>query len=149
RDLRDRDGARPQGPPVGTAGRGRLRGRTHAGADRRGERSPRTGTRGRMSTVIPAGFSVEVTAPATCANLGAGYDSFGLALGIADTVRARLAEAEVPHDSRVTVRGEGAGFLPRSGDHLILRIAEQILAAREVSGADRLVLECDNAIPQS
>jgi len=102
-----------------------------------------------MSTVIPAGFSVEVTAPATCANLGAGYDSFGLALGIADTVRARLAEAEVPHDSRVTVRGEGAGFLPRSGDHLILRIAEQILAAREVSGADRLVLECDNAIPQS
>ena len=37
--------------------------------------------------VIPQGFSVEVTAPATSANLGAGYDSFGLALGFSDTVR--------------------------------------------------------------
>ncbi len=98
---------------------------------------------------IPEGFSVEVTAPATSANLGAGYDSFGLALGIADTVRARLADADVPADSRAVITGEGADFLPRSGDHLILRVAEQILAARDVSGGERLVLECDNAIPQS
>ena len=98
---------------------------------------------------IPAGFSVEVTAPATSANLGAGYDSFGLALGVADTVRARLADAEAPHDARAVITGEGADFLPRSGDHLILRVAEQILAAREVAGGERLVLECENAIPQS
>lgn len=98
---------------------------------------------------IPAGFSVEVTAPATSANLGAGYDSFGLALGVADTVRARLSDTEVPHDSRVVITGEGADFLPRTGDHLILRVAEQILAAREVAGGERLVLECENAIPQS
>lgn len=98
---------------------------------------------------IPAGFSVEVTAPATSANLGAGYDSFGLALGVADTVRARLADAEVPHGARAVITGEGADFLPRSGDHLILRVAEQILAAREVAGGSRLVLECENAIPQS
>lgn len=98
---------------------------------------------------IPAGFLVEVTAPATSANLGAGYDSFGLALGIADTVRARLADAEVAHDARAVITGEGAEFLPRSGDHLILRIAEQILTARGVAGGERLVLECENAIPQS
>ncbi|MGO1397680.1 MAG: homoserine kinase [Brevibacterium yomogidense] len=98
---------------------------------------------------IPAGFSVEVTAPATSANLGAGYDSFGLALGVADTVRARLSDTEVPHDSRAVITGEGADFLPRTGDHLILRVAEQILAAREVAGGERLVLECENAIPQS
>lgn len=98
---------------------------------------------------IPAGFSVEVTAPATSANLGAGYDSFGLALGVADTVRARLADAEVAHGARAVITGEGADFLPRSGEHLILRIAEQILAARDVAGGDRLVLECENAIPQS
>ncbi|SMY12763.1 homoserine kinase [Brevibacterium jeotgali] len=98
---------------------------------------------------IPAGFSVEVTAPATSANLGAGYDSFGLALGVADTVRARVADADVPHDARAVITGEGADFLPRSGDHLILRVAEQILAAREVAGGERLVLECENAIPQS
>lgn len=98
---------------------------------------------------IPAGFSVEVTAPATSANLGAGYDSFGLALGVADTVRARLNDTEVPHDSRAVITGEGADFLPRTGDHLILRVAEQILAAREVAGGERLVLECENAIPQS
>lgn len=98
---------------------------------------------------IPAGFSVEVTAPATSANLGAGYDSFGLALGFADTVRARLSESAVPHEARVEITGEGEQNLPRSGDHLILRIAEQILAARDVEGGDRLVLECENAIPQS
>lgn len=98
---------------------------------------------------IPAGFSVEVTAPATSANLGAGYDSFGLALGVADTVRARLADAEVSHGARAVITGEGADFLPRSGEHLILRVAEQILAARDVAGGDRLVLECENAIPQS
>lgn len=98
---------------------------------------------------IPAGFSVEVTAPATSANLGAGYDSFGLALGVADTVRARLGDAEVSDGARAVITGEGADFLPRSGEHLILRVAEQILAARDVAGGDRLVLECENAIPQS
>lgn len=98
---------------------------------------------------IPDGFSVEVTAPATSANLGAGYDSFGLALGFADTVRARLSDTAVPDDARVDITGEGEQSLPRSGDHLILRIAEQILAAREVTGGERLVLACENAIPQS
>jgi len=103
-----------------------------------------------MSEVrIPAGFSVEVTAPATSANLGAGYDSFGLALAFSDTVRARLGGTEVAHDARVTITGEGADSLPRSGDHLILRIAEQILEARGVTGGERLLLDCDNVIPQS
>jgi homoserine kinase len=98
---------------------------------------------------IPQGFSVEVTAPATSANLGAGYDSFGLALGFSDTVRATLSDSAVSHDQRATITGEGADDLPRSGDHLILRVAEQILEARGVTGGDRLLLDCDNAIPQS
>lgn len=103
-----------------------------------------------MSSVrIPDGFSVEVTAPATSANLGAGYDSFGLALGFADTVRAHLSPEEPPYEERVVVTGEGAGALPISGDHLILRIAERILEAREVLGGRRLLLECDNTIPHS
>lgn len=103
-----------------------------------------------MSEVrIPAGFSVEVTAPATSANLGAGYDSFGLALAFSDTVRARLGGTEAAHEARVTITGEGADSLPRSGDHLILRIAEQILEARGVTGGERLLLDCDNVIPQS
>lgn len=98
---------------------------------------------------IPDGFSVEVTAPATSANLGAGYDSFGLALSFADTVRARYSDVEVAHESRVEITGAGEDTLPRSSDHLILKVAEQILAARDVAGGDRLVLECENAIPQS
>ena len=103
-----------------------------------------------MSEVrIPAGFSVEVTAPATSANLGAGYDSFGLALAFSDSVRARLSGTEVALQGRVSISGEGADSLPRSGDHLILRIAEQILEARGVTGGERLLLDCDNVIPQS
>lgn len=92
---------------------------------------------------------VEVTVPATAANLGAGYDSFGIALDIRDTVRARLHDRPVDHSDCVRVTGEGANEVPTGQDHLILRVMREVLAARGVETADRISLECENVISHS
>ena len=92
---------------------------------------------------------VEVTVPATSANLGAGYDSFGIALDIRDTVRARLHDAPVDPSDCVRITGEGADEVPTGQDHLILRVMREVLAARGVETADRISLECENVIAHS
>ena len=60
---------------------------------------------------------VRVRVPATSANLGPGFDSFGLALCLYDEVRARVSGTGV----RVIVRGEGAGELATDESHLVVR----------------------------
>lgn len=95
-----------------------------------------------------SGFDVSVAVPATSANMGPGYDSFGFAVDVCDVVRARLVD-EVDPAERVTVTGCGAEALPRDGSHLILRIAESILAERGIVTSGRLVLDCENVIPHS
>ncbi len=52
-------------------------------------------------------MSVSVAVPASSANLGPGYDAFGLALGLYNEVEGELADTW-----RVEVRGEGAGRAP-------------------------------------
>ncbi len=86
---------------------------------------------------------VRVRVPATSANLGPGFDSMGLALGLTDDVEVRaLGNAEV----HVEVTGEGAGELPTGEDHLIVRA---IRAALDDVGAPQvgLHLVCRNRIP--
>ena len=88
---------------------------------------------------------VRVRVPATSANLGPGFDSFGLALCLYDEVRARVSGTGV----RVIVRGEGAGELATDESHLVVRAT---LATFERLGATRpagLELACVNAIPQA
>ncbi len=55
-----------------------------------------------------------VLVPATSANLGPGFDSFGLALDLHNRFEAELAA-----DWDVEVRGEGAGTLPSGGDNVL------------------------------
>lgn len=97
----------------------------------------------------PAVSKVEVTVPATSANLGAGYDSFGIALDIRDTVRALLHDEPVDPSDCVRITGEGAGVVPTGRDHLILRVIREVLGARGVEIADRISLECHNVIAHS
>lgn len=87
---------------------------------------------------------VRVRAPATSANLGPGFDAFGLALGIYDRVSARVTGGGV----RVTVTGEGSGELPDDERHLV---ASSALAAFELlgGGPPGFALDCVNAIPQA
>lgn len=86
---------------------------------------------------------VWVRVPASSANLGPGYDSFGLALTLYDEVEVA---ATADPDVRVEVIGEGAGAVPTGADHLVART---ILETFDTVGASRtgLRLRCTNAIP--
>jgi homoserine kinase len=85
---------------------------------------------------------VTVRAPATSANLGPGYDSFGLALSRYDEVRARVS----PVGLDVRVSGAGAGELALDDAHLVVRTMR---ATFDLIGGQPpgLVLDCHNDIP--
>ncbi|MPV48906.1 homoserine kinase [Pseudactinotalea sp. HY160] len=88
------------------------------------------------------GDRARVRVPATSANLGPGFDSFGLALDLWDDVRVRA----VTGASSASVTGEGAGVVPTDGDHLVLRALRAALDYVDAPQAG-LVLECHNRIP--
>jgi len=87
---------------------------------------------------------VSVSVPATSANLGPGYDAFGLALEIRDFVTATFTDDD---QISVNIVGQGAGELPTDGTHLI---AKTIVDACKAFGTQvtGLQVECKNAIPQ-
>jgi len=87
---------------------------------------------------------VRVRVPATSANLGPGFDSAGLALGLYDDVVVRIADSGLSVD----VAGEGADDLPRDKRHLVVK---SLRAAFDVLGGQPRGLEivCANRIPQS
>lgn len=86
---------------------------------------------------------VTVEVPATSANLGPGFDCFGLALDYTDTLTASIADA-----IDVTIEGEGAGQLPLGDRHLVVRSMLHAFAkvGVEVPGVR---LRCVNRIPHS
>ncbi|GAB7190426.1 homoserine kinase [Kineococcus sp. NUM-3379] len=92
--------------------------------------------------VLPPGVAVDVTVPATSANLGPGFDSFGLALGLYDRLRVEV----VPAGLDVVVEGEGAGSVPLTAEHLVVRTVLAELAAAGVAIPGLKVL-CRNDIP--
>ncbi|HIW61780.1 MAG TPA: homoserine kinase [Candidatus Stackebrandtia excrementipullorum] len=93
------------------------------------------------------GFSAEpmtVRVPATSANLGAGFDSLGLALSLYDEVTAHVTT----EPTVVTVEGEGAGVLPGDDSHLVasaFRVACEVFGSR----APNVAIHCRNTIPQA
>ena len=98
-------------------------------------------------------MQLRLEVPATSANLGPGYDSFGLALNIFDTLTLTVHDVPVDPDSCVEVEGESAEALPRDRTHLIMRIIGEVLAAEfpgvEPGLSERLSLHCVNRIPHS
>ncbi|WP_448073054.1 homoserine kinase [Georgenia yuyongxinii] len=85
---------------------------------------------------------VRVRVPATSANLGPGFDTLGLALGVWDEISVRAVAGE----TAVTVTGEGAGELPDGEGHLVVRA---VRAGLEHAGAPQAGLDliCHNVIP--
>ncbi|WP_372967291.1 homoserine kinase [Microbacterium sp.] len=74
---------------------------------------------------MAAGRSVEVTVPATSANLGPGFDTLGLALSVYDT----LLVTELPAgELEIEVSGSGADEIPRDGSNLIVRTVAHVYA---------------------
>ena len=92
--------------------------------------------------VLSPGKSVLVEVPASSANLGPGFDCFGLALDW----RERVSLAVIERGYEIDVSGEGAAELPRDESHLIIRSALVGLADLGVT-APGLWLGCRNTIP--
>ena len=89
---------------------------------------------------------VSVRTPASSANLGPGFDALGLALSLYDEMTAEVLDTDGEDRLEITVTGEGALEVPRSGDHLVvvaMNAAFDLLGERP-SG---LRLACVNAIP--
>jgi homoserine kinase len=83
-----------------------------------------------------------VRVPATSANLGPGFDSFGLALALYDDVVVRVAESGLAVD----VAGEGADDVRRDKRHLVVQAVRATFDA--LGGQPRgLEVVCANHIP--
>lgn len=94
------------------------------------------------SAIPSEGPTYTVRVPATSANLGPGFDSFGLALARYDEVS--VCRIDGPHE--VIVSGFGAGEVPLDERHLVIRaIAEAYHAAGLAVSGWRLT--CVNRIP--
>jgi homoserine kinase len=93
---------------------------------------------------LPAGLTASATVAASSANLGPGFDSLGLALGLYDEILVETTDAGLI----IEVEGEGSGQVPVGPEHLVVRALHRGLAAggAEVPG---LVVRCRNAIPHS
>ncbi|MFI7589681.1 homoserine kinase [Spongisporangium articulatum] len=96
--------------------------------------------------LLAPGAVATVRVPATSANLGPGFDSLGLALGVHDVVTATALPTP---GVEVEVRGEGADGVPRDERHLVVRavragLAQAGLPAERQPG---LRLTCENVIP--
>ena len=85
---------------------------------------------------------VTVRPPATSANLGPGFDAFGLALELRDEVTVEVVESGL----EVVIEGEGAGELPVDEQHLIVRSLRAALARLDAP-APGLRVRCVNRIP--
>jgi homoserine kinase len=88
--------------------------------------------------------SVRVRVPASTANLGSGYDAFGLALARYNTVIAELGPAS--SEWSVAVTGEGAGDISVGGDNLVVTTMRRLF---KMAGEPDVVAHilCENGIP--
>ncbi|MCS4531908.1 homoserine kinase [Corynebacterium sp. ES2794-CONJ1] len=97
-----------------------------------------------MSHQLQPGRHITCSVPASTANLGAGFDSLGLALGLYDTVEVITTDAGLD----IEVHGEGAGEVPRDSSHLVYRALEAGLSAAGITVAGLKII-CHNRIPHS
>jgi homoserine kinase len=89
---------------------------------------------------------VRVRVPASSANLGPGFDSLGLALGLYDDVEVCVDGYD---DVLVEVTGEGAGQVPCDETHLVVSAMHATWALLGEEPPAGLRMRCRNAIPHS
>ncbi len=88
---------------------------------------------------------VTVQVPASSANLGPGFDAFGLALNLYDQI---TVEATDTAGLTIDVQGEGAADVPRTAEHLVVRAMDATfeLLGEKPTG---LRVSCVNRIPHA
>ena len=94
---------------------------------------------------LAEGSSVRVRVPASSANIGPGFDSIGLALGIWDEY---VVTATAEPGLSIEVEGEGAGELPCDERHLVHRSMLRAWEQLDIEPPAGLHLSCRNAVPQ-
>ncbi len=88
---------------------------------------------------------VRIRVPGSTANLGPGFDSLGLALGLHD----ELEVCATPEPGLwVEVVGEGCAHVPRNGRHLVVRAMRQAFELFGDAPAG-IRLRCTNTVPHS
>lgn len=90
--------------------------------------------------------TVRVRTPATSANLGPGFDAFGLALSLHDEIEVTAQFGGPAAPVEVTVDGEGAGSVPLDERHLVVRSLRAAFAELGEQPST-LRLHCSNALP--
>lgn len=96
------------------------------------------------ATQVPVGSTARARVSATSANLGPGYDTAGLALGLFDELTAVAEPAGA--GLSIEVDGHGVDSLPRDDAHLVARSLRAGLTALGTAAPD-LTLTCVNRIP--
>lgn len=97
-----------------------------------------------MTVILPPGLAGRATVAASSANLGPGFDSLGLALGLYDEIRVETTSGAMG----VEVEGEGEGQVSGGADNLVaVALRRGLLAAG--AEARGLKVHCRNAIPHS
>ncbi len=97
-----------------------------------------------MNKSLPAGLRARAVVAASSANLGPGFDSLGLALSLYDEIIVETTDSGLV----IEVEGQGAGQVPLTAEHLVVRAIERGLAAAGLR-AGGLNVQCRNAIPHS
>lgn len=97
-----------------------------------------------MTQTLPAGLTASAAVAASSANLGPGFDSLGLALSMYDEILVETTESGLSVD----VEGQGAGQVPLTEEHLVVRAIQRGLGAAGLR-AGGLKVSCRNAIPHS
>ncbi len=87
-----------------------------------------------MTQILRAGLTASSAVAASSANLGPGFDSLGLALGLYDEIFVETTESGL----KIDVEGQGAGQVPLDESHLVVRAIHrawrQRPAGRRVEG---------------
>ena len=96
--------------------------------------------------------TIIVKVPATTANLGSGFDSFGAALQLRNTLTVEVGGNPSRSGGRnaspeIIVRGEGAGELPTNASNLVWRAMRKVFAAAGLGKIPPVRIIMDNAIP--
>lgn len=93
--------------------------------------------------LLASGQTITVQVPATSANLGPGFDSLGLALGLYDTLTVQTLSGD---ELEFELNGEGSESLPRDASHLTVRTID---VALDRLGLRRggLRIEANNVVP--
>jgi homoserine kinase len=94
--------------------------------------------------ILLKGSSVRVRVPGSSANVGPGFDSIGLALGIWDDY---VVTVTAKPGLRIDVEGEGAADVPRDELHLVHRSMLRAWEQLEVQTPAGLHMSCHNSVP--